>query len=324
MAGTLSMHVPVVAAAVPAAGLPQPVAHSLRRAALVPLRVRQTVTLAAQAKRGAVVAPRNVAMADSLTAEEEGAARQSYPAGVHRYEAMVVLRPDLTEDERVALTERYEEVRRRGGTMRRGASQGRNDATRCVAVARLCAHCAAPVSPSRPGPLSILRFYKPSCAVHDCAELLASLPSPLPSATIFPLTLPRVCAPLSCALRSCALPACALAVCALPAFSRPSGTHLSCILPPLRSPSPFSPSHFPRVQFLVAGGALDVEIFNRGMQPLAYSIKTKNMGGVMSRYLDGIFFLFIFAARSEAQVNLQQRLNRDDDVIRSTTFRLKA
>ncbi|CAI7914708.1 unnamed protein product [Closterium sp. NIES-53] len=221
MAGTLSMHVPVVAAAVPAAGLPQPVAHSLRRAALVPLRVRQTVTLAAQAKRGAVVAPRNVAMADSLTAEEEGAARQSYPAGVHRYEAMVVLRPDLTEDERVALTERYEEVRRRGGTMRRG-------------------------------------------------------------------------------------------------------THLSCILPPLRSPSPFSPSHFPRVQFLVAGGALDVEIFNRGMQPLAYSIKTKNMGGVMSRYLDGIFFLFIFAARSEAQVNLQQRLNRDDDVIRSTTFRLKA
>ncbi|CAI5530713.1 unnamed protein product [Closterium sp. Naga37s-1] len=185
MAGTLSMHVPVVAAAVPAAGLPQPVAHSLRRAALVPLRVRQTVTLAAQAKRGAVVAPRNVAMADSLTAEEEGAARQSYPAGVHRYEAMVVLRPDLTEDERVALTERYEE-------------------------------------------------------------------------------------------------------------------------------------------FLVAGGALDVEIFNRGMQPLAYSIKTKNMGGVMSRYLDGIFFLFIFAARSEAQVNLQQRLNRDDDVIRSTTFRLKA
>ncbi|CAI5477747.1 unnamed protein product [Closterium sp. Yama58-4] len=150
MAGTLSMHVPVVAAAVPAAGLPQPVAHSLRRAALVPLRVRRA------------------------------AARTSKEGRRHTRRA-----PDLTEDERVALTERYEE-------------------------------------------------------------------------------------------------------------------------------------------FLVAGGALDVEIFNRGMQPLAYSIKTKNMGGVMSRYLDGIFFLFIFAARSEAQVNLQQRLNRDDDVIRSTTFRLKA
>ncbi|GJP55985.1 hypothetical protein CLOM_g16122 [Closterium sp. NIES-68] len=188
MAGTLSLRVPVAAAAVPAAGLSQPVAHSLSRAALVPLRARQASSLAApqQARRGAAVAPRNVAMADSLTGvEEEGSARPSYPAGVHRYEAMVVLRPDLTDDERVALTERYEE-------------------------------------------------------------------------------------------------------------------------------------------FLVAGGALDVEIFNRGMQPLAYSIKTKNMGGVMSRYLDGIFFLFIFAARSDAQVNLQRRLNRDDDVIRSNTFRVKA
>ncbi|CAI5475994.1 unnamed protein product [Closterium sp. Yama58-4] len=100
----------------------------------------------------------------------------------------------------------------------------------------------------------------------------------------------------------------------------------TCLMHP--SPLPLRllppPPHVPHVQFLVAGGALDVEIFNRGMQPLAYSIKTKNMGGVMSRYLDGIFFLFIFAARSEAQVNLQQRLNRDDDVIRSTTFRLKA
>ena len=56
---------------------------------------------------------RNVAMQDLLPGMDGdgsvGEARD-YPAGMQRYESMVVLRPDLTEDERVALTERYEEV----------------------------------------------------------------------------------------------------------------------------------------------------------------------------------------------------------------------
>ena len=56
---------------------------------------------------------RNVAMQDLLPGiggdGSVGEARD-YPAGMQRYESMVVLRPDLTEDERVALTERYEEV----------------------------------------------------------------------------------------------------------------------------------------------------------------------------------------------------------------------
>ena len=67
-----------------------------------------------------------------------------------------------------------------------------------------------------------------------------------------------------------------------------------------------------------------MEVFNRGMQPLAYNIKTKNMGGVLSRYLDGIYFLFTYVAKPTAQTALQQKLNADDDVIRSSTFRLKA
>ena len=74
---------------------------------------------------------------------------------------------------------------------------------------------------------------------------------------------------------------------------------------------------------MVAGGALDVEMFNRGMQPLAYNIKTKNMGGEMNRYLDGIYLLFIFVTKPASQVALQERFNKDDDIIRSTTFRLK-
>ncbi|KAL3687701.1 hypothetical protein R1sor_014010 [Riccia sorocarpa] len=74
---------------------------------------------------------------------------------------------------------------------------------------------------------------------------------------------------------------------------------------------------------VIAGGGLDVEMFNRGMQPLAYNIKTKNMGGASNRYLDGIYLLFTYVTKPESQLALQKKLNADDDVIRSTTFRLK-
>jgi len=75
---------------------------------------------------------------------------------------------------------------------------------------------------------------------------------------------------------------------------------------------------------IIAGGGLDVEMFNRGMQPLAYNIKTKNMQGLANRYLDGIYLLFTYVTKPESQMALQKRLNSDDDIIRSTTFRLKA
>ncbi|KAH9566587.1 hypothetical protein CY35_04G135400 [Sphagnum magellanicum] len=75
---------------------------------------------------------------------------------------------------------------------------------------------------------------------------------------------------------------------------------------------------------IISGGGLDVEMFNRGMQPLAYNIKTRNMGGVSSRYLDGIYLLFTYVIKPESQLALQKKLNADDDIIRSTTFRLKA
>ncbi|KAJ7520519.1 hypothetical protein O6H91_19G009100 [Diphasiastrum complanatum] len=74
---------------------------------------------------------------------------------------------------------------------------------------------------------------------------------------------------------------------------------------------------------IVAGGGMDVEIFNRGIMPLAYTIKTKNMGGVGTKYLDGIYFLFTYVTKPESQVALQQKLNADDDIIRSSTFRIK-
>ena len=56
-----------------------------------------------------------VAMQDSLPdVDDDASMRQSYPPGMVRYESMVVLRPDMTEEERIALTQRYEEVRRVG------------------------------------------------------------------------------------------------------------------------------------------------------------------------------------------------------------------
>lgn len=35
---------------------------------------------------------------------------RQYPQGLQKYETMAVLRPDITEDQRLALTQRYEEV----------------------------------------------------------------------------------------------------------------------------------------------------------------------------------------------------------------------
>lgn len=76
-------------------------------------------------------------------------------------------------------------------------------------------------------------------------------------------------------------------------------------------------------QKLIAGGALDVEMFNRGMQPLAYGIKSVNTAGDKFRYVDGIYLLFTYVTKPQSQIELQQVFKLDDDIIRSSTFRLK-
>jgi ribosomal protein S6 len=75
-------------------------------------------------------------------------------------------------------------------------------------------------------------------------------------------------------------------------------------------------------QAIVASGGMGLEVFNRGMMPLAYNIKRKDMGGITNRYLDGVFLLFNFCAKPKAIEDLQKKFNVDDDVIRSTTFRV--
>ncbi|GJN22697.1 hypothetical protein PR202_gb10291 [Eleusine coracana subsp. coracana] len=77
-------------------------------------------------------------------------------------------------------------------------------------------------------------------------------------------------------------------------------------------------------EMLVAGGAMYVEVFNRGVIPLAYSIRKRNSRtGLPSTYYDGIYLLVTYFTKPESLFALQQRLNADDDVIRSTSFKVR-
>lgn len=74
---------------------------------------------------------------------------------------------------------------------------------------------------------------------------------------------------------------------------------------------------------LVAGGGMYVEVFNRGVIPLAYSIMKKNKAGESNNYLDGIYLLFTYFTKPESLSILEQKLKTDDDVIRSMSFKIR-
>ncbi|KAJ6287745.1 hypothetical protein OIU78_030454 [Salix suchowensis] len=77
------------------------------------------------------------------------------------------------------------------------------------------------------------------------------------------------------------------------------------------------------LQLLVAGGGMYVEVFNRGVVPLAYSIKKKNKAGESNTYMDGIYLLFTYFTKPDSMGILEQTLNTDDDVIRSSSFKVR-
>ncbi|KAM0928467.1 hypothetical protein ACQ4PT_002500 [Festuca glaucescens] len=77
-------------------------------------------------------------------------------------------------------------------------------------------------------------------------------------------------------------------------------------------------------ELLVAGGAMYVEVFNRGVIPLAYSIRKRNSRtGLPFTYYDGIYLLWTYFTKPESVDALQLKLNADDDVIRSTSFKVR-
>lgn len=71
---------------------------------------------------------------------------------------------------------------------------------------------------------------------------------------------------------------------------------------------------------IIAGGAVNVEFSNRGILPLTYSIKKKDMGGVAKTYLDGVYMHISYVTKPQSQLELQRRFNGDDDVIRTITL----
>ncbi|KAL1828147.1 hypothetical protein DCAR_0207340 [Daucus carota subsp. sativus] len=76
-------------------------------------------------------------------------------------------------------------------------------------------------------------------------------------------------------------------------------------------------------ELLVAGGGMYIEVFNRGVIPLAYSIKKKNKAGETNTYLDGIYLLFTYFTKPESMEVLEETLITDDEVIRSSTFKIR-
>ncbi|KAK6947949.1 Ribosomal protein S6 [Dillenia turbinata] len=76
-------------------------------------------------------------------------------------------------------------------------------------------------------------------------------------------------------------------------------------------------------EILVAGGGMYVEVFNRGVIPLAYSIRKKNKAGETNTYLDGIYLLFTYFTKPESMATLEAALNTDDDIIRSSSFKIR-
>ncbi|MFS8029812.1 putative ribosomal protein S6 [Helianthus anomalus] len=74
---------------------------------------------------------------------------------------------------------------------------------------------------------------------------------------------------------------------------------------------------------LLEVGCTYVEVFNRGVIPLAYSIKKKNKAGETNTYLDGIYILFKYFTKPESIEVLEATLKMDDDVIRSSTFKVR-
>ncbi|MFS8029820.1 putative ribosomal protein S6 [Helianthus anomalus] len=179
----------------------------------------------------------------SMAAVEEQQEPQC-PPGLRQYETMAVLRPDMSEDERLSLTHKYEEL--------------------------VCSVTSDP-------PVEIFKLRHWSCSANSGLVSLVLING--------------------------------LVI-----------THSYLLLSVLQL---FDEFVVLLLQLLVAGGGMYVEVFNRGVIPLAYSIKKKNKAGETNTYLDGIYLLFTYFTKPESIEVLEATLKMDDDVIRSSTFKVR-
>lgn len=77
-------------------------------------------------------------------------------------------------------------------------------------------------------------------------------------------------------------------------------------------------------EMIVAGGGIGVEVFNRGLIPLAYSIKKRvALTGELDTFWDGVYILFTYFGKPDKVEELERTIQRDDYVIRSTIFKVR-
>ncbi|GLJ30755.1 hypothetical protein SUGI_0609720 [Cryptomeria japonica] len=77
-------------------------------------------------------------------------------------------------------------------------------------------------------------------------------------------------------------------------------------------------------EMIVAGGGIGVEVFNRGLIPLAYSIKKRvALTGELDTFLDGVYLLFTYFAKPETVLALETTIKKEDVVIRSSIFKIR-
>ncbi|KAJ3701980.1 hypothetical protein LUZ61_005685 [Rhynchospora tenuis] len=76
-------------------------------------------------------------------------------------------------------------------------------------------------------------------------------------------------------------------------------------------------------EILVAGGAMYVEVFNRGVVPLSYSVQKYNKDGTKDTFLEGIYLLFTFFTKPESIVVLENQLRIDFSVIRHSVLKIE-
>nr|KYP69315.1 hypothetical protein KK1_008504 [Cajanus cajan] len=76
-------------------------------------------------------------------------------------------------------------------------------------------------------------------------------------------------------------------------------------------------------ELLVAGGGMYIDVFNRGVIPLAYSIRRKNKAGETNTYVDGIYLLFTYCTKPESINILEETLKADDNIIRTMTSKIR-
>lgn len=66
-----------------------------------------------------------------------------------------------------------------------------------------------------------------------------------------------------------------------------------------------------------------MEVLNGGVIPLSYSIRKRNLAGETTDYLDGIKLLFTYFTKPESISIIKETLLRDDEVIRSSSFKIR-